>query len=51
MNSSDFANSSQIKKIYEYIAQNYQEKIKVQKVAAMLNIWNNTAKIFRELNR
>jgi len=32
LNTTDFANSDRIKKVYEYISQNYQEKIKVEEV-------------------
>ena len=42
MNTSDFANSDRIKKIHEYIAHNYQEKIKIQEVAKLLNMTETT---------
>lgn len=37
-NSSDFENSDQIKRVCEFIEANYQEKIKVEDVATLLNI-------------
>ena len=42
VNNSDFDNSDQIKKVYEYIEQNYQEKIKVEEVAQRLNMTETT---------
>jgi AraC-like DNA-binding protein len=42
MNTSDFDNSDRIKKIYEYIGLNYQEKIKIQEVAKLLNMTETT---------
>ena len=39
---SDFANSDRIKKVYEYIERNYQEKIKVEEVAKLLNMTETT---------
>ena len=38
VNTSDFNNSDHIKKVCEYIAKNYQEKIKVNEVAEALNL-------------
>jgi len=42
LNTNDFANSDRIKKVYEYISQNYQEKIKVEEVAKLLNMTETT---------
>jgi len=42
MNTTDFANSNQIKKAFEYITQNYQEKIWINDVAQFLNITETT---------
>ena len=42
LNTTDFANSDRIKKVYEYISQNYQEKIKVQEVAKLMNMTETT---------
>lgn len=42
LETSDFANSDRIRIICQYIAQNYHEKIKVQKVAEMLNMTETT---------
>jgi len=42
MNTADFANSVQIKKAFEYIEQNYQEKILVNDVAQFLNVTETT---------
>ena len=42
VNTSDFANSDRIKKVYEYIAQNYQEKIKVSEMAQLLHMTETT---------
>ena len=42
MHTSDFANSDRIKKVCEYIEKNYQEKIKIQDIAARLNITETT---------
>lgn len=42
MNTTDFANSNQIKKAFEYIAQNYQEKIQINDVAQFLNVTETT---------
>jgi AraC-like DNA-binding protein len=42
MNTTDFENSSQIKKAFEYIAQNYQEKIRINDVAQFLNVTETT---------
>jgi AraC-like DNA-binding protein len=42
LNTDDFANSDQIKKVCEYIALNYQEKIQVKEVAARLNLTETT---------
>jgi len=42
VNTTDFANSDQIKKVCEFIAQNYQEKIKVEEVAKLLNMTETT---------
>jgi len=42
INTSDFANSERIKKVYQFIAQNYQDKIKVEQVAEMLNMTETT---------
>ncbi|MDD2306370.1 MAG: AraC family transcriptional regulator [Prolixibacteraceae bacterium] len=42
MNTTDFANSNQIKKAFEYIAQNYQEKIRINDVAQFLNVTETT---------
>ncbi len=42
MVTSDFANSDRIKKVCEYIELNYQEKIKIQDVAALLNMTETT---------
>jgi len=42
INTTDFANSDRIKKIYEYIAGNYQEKIKVEEVARLHNMTETT---------
>lgn len=42
INTTDFANSDRIKKIYEYIGLNYQEKIKVEEVAKLLNMTETT---------
>lgn len=38
----DSFNSDRIKKVYQYIAQNYQEKIKVEQVAKTLNMTETT---------
>lgn len=42
LNASDFTNSDRIKKVCEYIEQNYQEKIKVKDVGAILNMTETT---------
>jgi AraC-like DNA-binding protein len=42
LNTADFASSDRIKKVYEYISQNYQEKIKVEEVAKLLNMTETT---------
>ena len=42
MNTTDFENSNQIKKAFEYIAQNYQEKIWINDVAQYLNVTETT---------
>lgn len=42
VNASDFFNSDRIKKVYQYIAQHYQEKIKVEQVAQTLNMTETT---------
>ena len=42
INTSDFANSDRIKKVYVYIAENYQEKIKVSEVAHELHMTETT---------
>jgi len=42
MNTSDFANSDRIKKVCEYIEQNFQEKIKIKDVATSLNLTETT---------
>ena len=42
VNTSDFANSDQIKKVYQFIEQNYQEKIKLEEVAQLLNMTETT---------
>jgi len=42
LNTTDFANSDRIKKVYEYIGLNYQEKIKVEEVAKLLNMTETT---------
>ena len=42
LHTSDFSNSDRIKKVCEYIAKNYQEKIKVKEVAEMLNMTETT---------
>lgn len=42
INRNDFANSDRIKKVYEYIASNYQEKIKVEEVARLHNMTETT---------
>ncbi len=42
IDTTDFANSDRIKKVCEYIAQNYQEKIKVEEVAKLLNMTETT---------
>ncbi len=42
LNANDFANSDQLKKVFEYIEQNYQEKIQVNDVAQFLNITETT---------
>lgn len=39
---SDFDSSDQIKKVYEFIELNYQEKIKVDEVAKLLNMTDTT---------
>lgn len=41
-NNSDFANSGQIKKIFSFIEQNYQEKIQVEDAARHLNMTEST---------
>ncbi|HEY3373248.1 MAG TPA: AraC family transcriptional regulator [Prolixibacteraceae bacterium] len=38
LTNSDFANSDRIKKVYQYIELNYQEKIKVEEVAQLLHM-------------
>ncbi|HAH22455.1 MAG TPA: AraC family transcriptional regulator [Prolixibacteraceae bacterium] len=42
LNSSNVANSDRIKKVYEYIERNYQEKIKVEEVADLLHMTETT---------
>lgn len=42
INTSDFTNSDRIKKVFEHIEHNYQEKIKVKEVAEMLNMTETT---------
>lgn len=42
MTANDFANNDQIKKAFEYIEQNYQEKIMVNDVAQFLNMTETT---------
>jgi len=42
MSTSDFTNSDRIKKVYKYIEQNYQEKIKMKEVSEMLNMTETT---------
>jgi AraC-like DNA-binding protein len=42
MNTNDFANSDQIKKVCEYIELNYQEKIQIKDVATWLNLTETT---------
>lgn len=42
LNANDFSNSDQLKKVFEYIEQNYQEKIQVNDVAQFLNITETT---------
>jgi len=42
MNTTDFANSDRLKKAFEYIGQNYQEKIWINDVAQFLNITETT---------
>jgi len=42
LNTDDFSNSDQNKKVCEYIALNYQEKIQVKEVAARLNLTETT---------
>lgn len=42
VNPSDFDNNSQIKKVFEYIAENYQEKIKVEELARLVNMTETT---------
>jgi len=42
LNTNDFANSDHLKKAFEYIEQNYQEKIHVNDVAQYLNITETT---------
>lgn len=42
VNTSDFANSDRIKKVYQYIELNYQEKIKVEEVAKLLHMTETT---------
>ena len=41
-NANDFANNDQLKKVFEYIEQNYQEKIQVSDVAQFMNITEPT---------
>ncbi len=41
-NTSDFANSDRIKKVCEYIEQNFQEKIKIKDIAILLNMTETT---------
>lgn len=42
INTADFANSDRIKKVCEYIAKNYQDKIKVKEAAEMMNMTETT---------
>lgn len=42
LNTTDFANSEQLKKAFEYIEQNYQEKIWINDVAQFLNVTETT---------
>ncbi|MBV5315965.1 MAG: helix-turn-helix domain-containing protein [Prolixibacteraceae bacterium] len=42
MNTTDFANSDRIRKVCEYIEQNYQEKIKIKDLAISLNMTETT---------
>lgn len=42
MNTSDFSNSDRIRKVCEYIEQNYQEKIKIKDLAISLNMTETT---------
>lgn len=42
MNMADFSNSERMKKVYQCIAQNYREKIKVEQVAQTLNMTETT---------
>lgn len=42
MNTNDFENSDRIKKVCEFIEQNYQEKIKITEVATLLNMTETT---------
>lgn len=42
MNSSDFANSEQLKNVFGYIEQKYQEKIRIEDVAQSLNMTEST---------
>lgn len=46
VNASDFSNSERMKKVYQYIAQNYREKIKVEQVAQTLNMTETTLSRF-----
>lgn len=39
---SDFAHSDRMKKVYQFIEQNYQEKIKVKEVARLVNMTETT---------
>jgi AraC-like DNA-binding protein len=38
----DFAHSDRLKKVYDYIAQHYQQKIKINEVAKLLNLTETT---------
>ena len=42
INTSDMANSDRLRIIYQYVSQNYQEKIKVEQVARLLNMTETT---------